>query len=254
MNDWALLVLLAVTALGSYVQSVTGFAMGMLIMAVTARGGLVAVPVITAVVSLLSLVNIVLALRGHGRHLARGLFRHMALGMVPGIAAGVWLLERLDERSTWILELLLGTFIVAGSLSMMIRPRPRPRLSPAWAQLGAGIGGGVLGGLFAASGPVIGWFTYRQPRTVAEIRTTLLATFALSTTFRTLAVGWAGGLTREVWIMFLAALPMVLLGTWAGRSFPPALSETALKRVAFALLLVMGTWSIVRALFLRGPG
>lgn len=253
MNDWALLVLLAVTALGSYVQSVTGFAMGMLIMAVTVGGGLVAVPVITAVVSLLSLVNIVFALRGHGRHLARGLLRRMAIGMVPGVALGVWLLERLDERSSWILELLLGAFIVAGSLSMMIRPRPRQRLSPGWVQLGAGVAGGVLSGLFAASGPVIGWFTYRQPLTVAEIRTTLLATFALSTTFRTLVVGWAGGLTREVWIMFLVALPMVLLGTWAGRSFPPAVSEATLKRLAFALLLLMGSWSIVRALFLRGP-
>jgi uncharacterized protein len=61
-------------------------------------------------------------------------------------------------------------------------------------------------------------------------------------------VGWGGGLTREVWMLVLMGLPLVLLGTWAGRNLPPAVSDVTLKRLAFALLLVMGAWSIVRAL------
>lgn len=252
MNVAAIVVLMIASAVGSYVQSVAGFAMGMIIMAVMVGGGLVDVPVITAVVSLLSLVNILLALRGRGRHLARGVFAWTAAGLVPAVAVGVWLLDHLDARAQWLVELLLGLFIVTGSLSMMLRPRPKARLSPPWACLIAGFSGGVLGGLFSASGPVLGWFNYRQPLTVTEIRTTLLAIFALTTTFRTLVVGWAGGLTPTVWGLFAAGLPLVLLGTWAGRAFPPPVSETALKRLAFALLLVMGSWSLVRAL--AGPG
>lgn len=241
-------VLMLVAGVGSYVQAVAGFAMGMIIIAVMVGGGLVAVPVITAVVSLLSLVNIVLALRGRTHHLARRVFYWMAAGLVPGVAAGVWLLEHLDAGAQWLLELLLGIFIVAGSLSMMVRPRPAARVSPGWACFVAGMSGGVLGGMFSASGPVMGWFNYRQPLTVAQIRTTLLASFALSTAFRTLVVGYAGELTGEVWMLFAAGLPLVLLGTWAGRNFPPAVSEIALKRLAFGLLIVMGCWSIVRAL------
>lgn len=248
MEITQLIVFLAATAAGSYVQAVAGFAMGMIILAVTVGGGLVAVPVITAVVSLLSLVNILLALKGHTAHLSRHLFGWMALGLLPAVAAGVWLLERLDARSEGVVELLLGAFIVAGSLSMMVRPRPRERLSPAWACFVAGCSGGVLGGLFSASGPVMGWFNYRQPLTVAQIRTTLLASFALTTTFRTIVVGSTGGLTREVWLMFAMGLPLVVLGTWAGRSFPPPVSEVTLKRLAFALLLVMGAGSMVRAI------
>ncbi|MEQ8486679.1 MAG: sulfite exporter TauE/SafE family protein [Pseudomonadales bacterium] len=245
--DTLLLFLLA-TAIGSYVQAVAGFAMGMIIVAVMAGGGLAPLPVIAAVVSLLSLVNIVLALRGHGHHLSWPLFGWMAVGLLPSVAAGVWLLEHLDARAQWALELMLGSFIVLGSLSMMIRPRPRAALSSSPASLLAGIAGGLLGGLFSASGPVIGWFTYRQPLTVAEIRTTLLAVFALSTAMRTIVVGVGGGLTGRVWLLFAIGLPLVILGTWAGRSLPPAVSDVTLKRLAFALLLVMGAAAIVRAL------
>lgn len=247
MDFATLLPFLLAAAAGSYVQSVAGFAMGMIIIAVMVGGGLMAVPVITAVVSLLSLVNIVLALRGHGHHLARPVFGWMAAGLLPAVAVGVWLLERLDARAQWLLELLLGVFIVAGSSSMMVRPRPRQRVSPPAACFAAGFSGGLLGGLFAASGPVMGWFNYRQPLSVAEIRATLLASFALTTTFRTLAVGYAGGLTAEVWQLFLFGLPLVLLGTWAGRNFPPPVSDAALKRMAFAVLVMMGAWSVIRS-------
>lgn len=248
MDTSTLILFLLATAVGSYVQSVAGFAMGMIIIAVVVGGGLLDVPVITAVVSLLSLVNIVLALRGHGHHLAWPVFAWMALGLLPAVAVGVWLLEHLDAQAQWLLELLLGAFIVVGSLSMMIRPRLRPQISPPWACFVAGFSGGLLGGLFSASGPVMGWFNYRQPLTVAQIRTTLLASFALTTTFRTLVVGYAGGLTREVWLLCLIGLPVVLAGTWLGRGFPPAVSEITLKRLAFGLLVVMGCWSMARAL------
>ncbi|MFU8817236.1 MAG: TSUP family transporter [Pseudomonadales bacterium] len=254
MDPATLALFLLATVIGSYVQSVTGFAMGMIIIAVTVGGGVVSVPIITAVVSLLSLVNIVLALRGHGHHLQRRLFVWTAIGMMPAVVVGVWLLTRLDARAQWLVELLLGIFIVVGSLSMLVRPRPLARLSPPWACLTAGFSGGVLGGMFSASGPVLGWFNYRQPLMVAEIRTTLLAGFALTTSLRTVVVGSGGGLTGEVWVMFLTGLPLVLLGTWAGRSFPPPVSEFALKRVAFTLLLIMGAWSIVRAALRASAG
>jgi uncharacterized protein len=244
-----MIVFLVVTALGSYVQAVAGFAMGMIIVAVMiGGGGAVSVPVIAAVVSLLSLVNILLALKGHGHHLVRHLFGWTVAGLIPAVALGVWLLTWLDARVQWAVELLLGIFIIAGSLSMLIRPQPLSRLSPPWACLTAGFSGGILAGLFSASGPVLGWFNYRQPLTVLEIRTTLLAGFALTTSLRTVVVGSVGGLTAEVWVMFAIGLPLVLLGTWAGRSLPPPISEAALKRLAFTLMLVMGCWSVARAL------
>jgi uncharacterized membrane protein YfcA len=148
-----------------------------------------------------------------------------------------------------LLELLLGSFIVFGSLSMMLRPRPRATVSPPWACFAAGFAGGVLGGLFSASGPVMGWFTYRQPLAVMQIRSTLLAVFALSTSLRLVMVAASGGLTRPVWLLALLGLPLVLLGTWLGRAFAPPLSEVALKRAAFGILLLMGSSMVARSLW-----
>lgn len=250
MEPVTLIVFLLAALVGSYVQSVTGFAMGMIIIAVTVGGGIVDVPVITAVVSLVSLVNIALALHGRTHHLRRSMMLWLCVGLVPATGIGVFALQLLDSQFRWVLEILLGLFIVTGSLSMMLRPVPKQRLSPPWACVGAGLAGGLLGGMFAASGPVMGWFNYRQPLSVAEIRATLLACFAISTTLRSLIVGFGGGLTREVWTLALLALPLVVLGTWAGGRFAPPLSETTLKRCAFGLLLLMGCWTVGRALLI----
>ncbi len=102
--------------------------------------------------------------------------------------------------------------------------------------------------MFSASGPVLGWFGYRQPLMLDAIRTTLLACFAVSTSLRTVLVGASDGLTREVWLLATLALPAVLLGTWLGRNLPPPWSEAGIKRFAFSILLVAGVWTIGRNL------
>ncbi|HTO57428.1 MAG TPA: sulfite exporter TauE/SafE family protein [Pseudomonadales bacterium] len=237
--------------LGSYVQSVTGFAMGLLIIGCVSSARLVALDTASAVVSLLSFVNIALSLRGH-YHLVHGrIFRGLALGQTPAIALGVWLLGVLSTHASFALELLLGTFLVAGSGSMMFRPRLRERPSSTAAATAAGFAGGVLGGLFAASGPVIGWFAYRQPLPVTEIRATLLGCFAVSTAVRVMAVGVTGGLNSDVWQLACAALPVVLVGTWLGRHRPPPMSEATLRRLAFLLLTLMGLWILGSAIVHR---
>ena len=64
MDLLALMVFLVSVFVGSYFQSVTGFAMGMIIVAVMGATQVVSIPMVTAVVSLLSFVNVVMAVRG----------------------------------------------------------------------------------------------------------------------------------------------------------------------------------------------
>ena len=64
----------------------------------------------------------------------------------------------------------------------------------------------------------------------------------LTTGTRTVLVGIEGGLTRPVLSYALIGLPVVVLGTWLGNNFAPPVSEDSIKRMAYALLLVMGVW------------
>jgi uncharacterized membrane protein YfcA len=237
-------VFLAVVLVGSYVQAVAGFAMGMLIIAVVTVGGLFDLVTITAVVSLLSFANITLSLHGHYHLVHGGVLRGLVVGQLPAVLAGFWLLQRMNDSALSALELMLGLFIVAGSLSMMLRPAPRATVSGHFQCLLAGLGGGLLSGLFAASGPVIGWFTYRQPLPVTEIRATLLGFFAITTVFRTALVGLGSGFTSDVLLLAAIGLPAVFVGAGVGRRWPPAVGERGMRRLAFGLLLAMGTWII----------
>ena len=238
---------------GSYVQSVSGFAMGLIVIAVVGASGIISLPVLTAAASLITVVNVVVALKGHTQHIDKRIFLWLAVGQLPAIGVGVWILTWLDRDAQNVLELLLGLFITLGSLSMMLKPRPLAAPSPNWACLTAGLAGGVVGGMFSASGPIMGWFNYRQPLPLAIIRATLLCSFALTTSARTVVVGFQGGLTAEVLWLSAVAVPLVILGTWLGREMPPPVSDETMKQGAFALLLVMGVWILGNAL-LDAPG
>lgn len=245
--DPSLPLFVLLVALGGYVQSVAGFAMGMILIAGSSALHLYPLPVTAAVVSLVSLLNIALSLRGHLHRVHRPGLLWVLVGQVPLIAVGVWLLNWLDASEERLLRMLLGTFILAGCGASMVRPKPQKEVSGAPAFLVAGMGGGLLGGMFSASGPVLAWFVYRQPLSVAEIRATLLSCFAVSTLGRSLVVGVGGGLTAQVWTLAALSVPAVLLSAWLGRRFAPPVSEQTLRRGAFALLLAMGGWILLAA-------
>lgn len=240
--------LLLLAFVASYIQSIVGFAMGMMLMAVA--GGLDWLPIATlaATISLLSLVNCSIALRRHWRLVQPRLFGMLSLGQLPAILVGVWLLGTLTLSAVLVLKLLLGAFIALSSLVLMLQPRTQAQVSATPVCISAGALGGLVGGLFAASGPVIGWFCYRQPLPFGTIRATLLACFGLTTATRTLVVGVSGGLSEEIFVLFALLLPMVALGSWLGDRYPPPLAEAALKRGAFGLLFLMGVWICIDAL------
>ena len=240
---------LLVAFAGAFVQTVTGFALGMILIALAAGLELVSISVLTATASLLSLMNVGMALRAQGRFVHWGFWRFVTLGQVPAIGLGLALMLYLEGNALRWLEGLLGAFVLIGSLSMLRGDAQRHTLSPPWRRTGAGFAGGLVGGMFSASGPVMGWFFYRQPLPIAEIRATLLACFGVTTSVRTLLVGGQGGLTQEVWVLTAASAPAVLLGTWIGSRIGPRLDALKLRRFAFGLLTLMGLLIMSRAAF-----
>lgn len=247
MEPVTIAALVALALIASYIQSVAGFAMGMMIMAVAGGFEWVSIALLAAAISLLSLVNVSIALRRHWREVEQGLLQWLAIGQIPAIALGLWLLGTLSDSAMNLLKLLLGLFIALGSLSLAVRPQVRAAVSGSATSVAVGVLAGTVGGLFSASGPVMGWFAYRQPLPFTVIRATLLACFAMTTATRTLMVGARGELSADVWVLFVLMLPSVALGSWLGDRFAPPVSEAALKRGAFSLLLVLGIWICIDA-------
>ncbi len=241
-------IFLSAVLVGSYIKAVVGFALAMVMMAIGGASGAIALPVLTAGSSIIAFVQVVFALKGQSSFVHRSICYWMMAGQIPAIGVGVWRLTVLDRDAQWFLQMLLGISIIIGSSSMMIRPYPRNQVSPRWACLIAGIGGGLTGGMFSASGPIIGWFAYRQPLDFVVIRATMLAFFALATFLRTTIVAVQGGITSEVLWLSVTSLPFVLIGVWLGRTFPPPVSDTVLKRGVFFLLLLMGLYIVITTL------
>lgn len=242
-----LLVFLSIVLLGSFVQAVAGFAMGLIIVAVVGGLRLIDLPTLAAVVSLTTILNVLIALWGQVRHIHRRVFTWLALGQLPAIFVGLQFMLWLEAELILVLELLLGLFITAGGLSMFLKPQPWREVSSPMVSWSVGVVGGLVGGMFSASGPVLGWFGYNQPLPLAAIRATLLACFVMTTGTRSILVGIDGGLTPTVWSYALWAVPVVVVGTWVGRRAAPRLDDSLIRRGAYILLLVMGVWIVARS-------
>lgn len=248
MDPTSWLIFAGAVFVASYVQSVIGFAMGMIVMAIVGASDAVSLPELTAAVSIISFVNIVVALKGHLAAVHRRVLGWLIVSQIPAVILGLYLLTVLDRDAQAVLRCLLGLFIAGGSLSMMVRPAPLAAVSGRLGCVAAGLSGGIIGGLFSASGPVIGWFLYRQPLALVTIRATMLCFFGLGTFSRTVIVGIQGGLSGEVWWLSAIAFPLVVIGAWLGRIRPPPLSELALKRAVFFLLFALGLFIMASAL------
>lgn len=240
MDGFSLIVFLAVVAIGSYIQTVTGFALGLVIMGAVTLMNLAPVAFVAIVISLLALVNSFLALLKHGHTVHWRTVRLVVGGLVPAVFVGLLLLDYLSNHAMATLKTVLAVFIISSGLLLVYKPRPKPVLDSDARFIGIGAIGGLFGGLFSTGGPPVVFHLYRQPMQVEVIRTTLLAIFIVATLFRIGYVSLRGELTWAVIELALYSMPMVLLFTWIGRRYRPPLSDLAMRRVAFGLLIMLG--------------
>ena len=247
--DWvAWLVIIAAVFVGSYLQSVIGFGMALIVVAIARITNSLDFHTLTASVSLIALVNIVVALSGNRNLISTQLLGLLILGQLPAVALGLYALHHLSINALAFLEILLAAFLICGSVASVYRPRPSRNLSRTPGILFAGAMAGLTGGLFAASGPVMGWFAYRQPLRLPMIRATLLAFFAVGCISRSVMVAATGGLSREVIAFSLIAVPATVLGAWLGIVAKPAISDETTKKIVFISLIAMGVYIGIRAI------
>jgi len=238
--DTALLGFAAIIAFATYVQTVTGFALGMIVMGAVTAFDLVPIAFTSVVISLVTLANGIFAIKGNMNAVNRKAVLATSIGILPGLVVGLWLLDYLSEEFAALLQVLLGITIIVGGLMIMLKPEPikAPSGNPVFA--GSGAAAGLLAGLFSMAGPPLVYQFYRQPFEMLTIRLSLLTIFLTSSLLRTTMVGIQGGLTLDMFTFSAICLPIVVAFTWLGRKFPPPVSNNNLRRIAFGLLILIG--------------
>lgn len=232
--------LLGLFFLGSYIQTVTGFAFGLIVMGLSSVLGLADLAFLAFATSTLSLANTGIALRGHTQHVHRPAVIAMLATALPLTGLGLWLLNRFSQSGLSLLQLLLGITLILSCLLMMLKPRPRANVNGRLAFASAGAIAGLLGGLFATYGPPLAFLMYRQPLPLLSIRLTLLMTFFATSVIRiALALPFLQN-PMNVLLICALGLPLVILGTLIGKRFGPPLPELWMRRLAFALLMGSG--------------
>ena len=228
--------LLAATAFAAaFISGLAGFAFNLVATGVFLHllPPLVAVPVLLAasiVVQTLATISLRHALSW------RDLAPYVIAGVI-GTPIGTWLLLRIDPA---LFRLSVGVFLLAYS-AWMLALRTPPKISGSWpADAAVGFAGGVLGGLAGLSGvlPTV-WTILRgyakdQARAIYQPFIIVIQVAGLATLWATGGIGdGAGG-------AFLAALPPILVGVWAGQHLYAYVNDRQFRLIVLWLLLVSG--------------
>jgi uncharacterized membrane protein YfcA len=232
------------------VASVAAFALAVLSAVAGFGGGVLLLPVFTALFGLRAAVPILTLtqLSSNGfrvalnrRELRWRLIGWFALGAIPGAVGGGLLLARAPLAP---LERLLGAFLIGVVVWRRLRRWPRRPADPAFAAVGAasGLGSALLGSVGPLTAP---FFLAAGLTRSAYIGTE--AAGALTVHLTKIATYGAGDLlTSPVLLHGIALTPATLLGAWVGRRIVGRISDRA-----FVVLVEIGLLA-AGALFLLG--
>lgn len=245
MTAWQLGAFLLCVTVATCAQSITGFAMALILLGLCGLLNVAPLTDVANVATVLSLVSAAVALRASHRAIDWPMLRTTAAGSVVGVVLGVFLLAWLQSNVVMVLRLMLGLTVVACALVVLFRAEPLGRRSPGWTFGLFGALSGVLGGLFSASGPPLVYQFYRQPLALEPLRDTLVSALAVSSALRLALVVASGHFSARALVLCAIATPLAAGITWWLRRHPPPWPRRAVLVLVCALLLVTGTGLIV---------
>jgi hypothetical protein len=247
MTGWEFAGFLACVALATCAQSVTGFALALLLLGLTSLFELAPLADVANVANVISLCSAAVALRGARESLDRPIMRSTVTGSLFGVAAGVALLAWLSANVVMVLRLLLGLVVIACAIVVVVRAQPLPQRSSKTSFHAFGLASGVLGGLFSASGPPLVYQFYRQPLALDTVRDTLVASLAAGGVIRLVMVVASGQFSARSVGLSAAGVPLAMAISWWLRRHPPAWPREAVLKIVCVLLVITGVGLIVPA-------
>ena len=246
------LLFLLCAAIAGYVQNLTGFAFGLVLLGLVGLLGVASIADVANVVSLLTLVNAaVLLYATRPKFETRILLPTLAASQV-GVVAGALLVNWLSSGLVVALSLLLGLTIVACAALLARTAQALAQRSSTTSFVAVGVVSGVLGGLFSTAGPPLVYHLYRQPLPQRTIRDTLVAVFAANAVLRLGMMLPTGHVSSNALLLSLETVPLVLLQTWWMARHPPGLKPASVKRIVCLLLALVGLGLVASSLHTLG--
>lgn len=240
MSIVVILSFLLLTGVAAYLQTVTGFAFGLVVMGIVGLTDLIPIPDAAIMVSVFSFVNAVQMLARHWRLVVFSQVALLMAASIPMIAVGFWLLEYFADTSISMLKVILGLAIVVSSFQLLRVPTIEKGQPGLLRTLFHGGLGGLMSGMFSTGGPPVVYHFYAQRLPAAAIRVSLVAIFAATGVIRMSLVLAAGTFPEpKLWPCFLAFFTVVA-GTSIAQRFPPPIEPWVMRMIVVGLLVVSG--------------
>ncbi len=224
----------------AYVQTLTGFAFGLLLMGGVGLTSVMPLRDAAVVTGVLTLVNAAIMMTKGWRDVLRAELVLVLCASLPTLVGGYFLLDHLATNGLIYLRIILGAVIIVSALQLIMPPKKEEKEATKSSFIFYGAFSGIMSGLFSTSGPPLVYHFYRQPLPLAAIRETLVAIFSLNALIRLIVVIGDGTFPKpHYWPAFLAIIT-VSAGTQMARRLPLPLSPKALKLIVFLLLCASG--------------
>ncbi len=240
LSPGAALFLAAAILVAAFIRGYSGFGFAALVVSAAA---LVTHPLnLVAVVLFCEFAIIIQQWPSIARDIDRRRVMFLMAGAVVGVPVGLWAITGAGIEAARMAIALYVLFMCG----LMLRGWRMRRKATGGAHLVVG----VLSGLANAPGmgglPVATFFT-AQPMTAATFRATLIAYFALLDIYTAPLLWWHGLVTRDTFVVTLAAAPLIVLGAWAGGRHFLRTDPQDFRRFAIGLLAVLAVLGLVKA-------
>lgn len=244
-SSWLqILLVIAVAAVGSFIQRVSGFGFGIFVM--------IFLPYIISdygpATVLSSMMGLVLSLQvsvTKRKHINwRLVLPCLATAMITTVLSVIFM----TKQSGSTLKLLLGIVLILLSVYFIFFSKRLKVSGNIPTGLGVGLLSGVMSGLFAMSGPPVVVYMLSAAATATEYIATIQAYFAALSVFTIGTKIVAGFFTVQVFVFFVFGAIGVVVGNIVGSRVFDKLNTDMIKRIAYIVMAVSGVVTMLSAL------
>ena len=235
----------AFVALAVYAQSLTGFALALILLGLVGVTNLVPLPDAANAVTVLIIVNALIFFYSRRTARVERVIMPAVVASLVGSFAGMALVTFLAANAYEVLRMILGVSVVICAILLWWATKTFSSTSSAGYFTVIGSVSGVLGGMFSAAGPPLVYAVYRQPWPLERIQGSLIFCFAVGAVLRLVIMSAFGHFSSLAVVLAAEAIPVTVIVTAVSATRSPPISNAAVKNVVCILLVVSGLGTLV---------